>query len=404
MTLGQQLVMMLTLMLASKGVAGVPRGALVVLTATLTQFGLPLEGAAILLGIDQIMDMGRTAVNVMGNCIATAVVARWEGVLKMLSVRIAAGRMPEGQRRARQLAPRVRARSAAHDVVAFDALDARRHERRAASRGVIARARPDAIVNCAALQRRRRRRGSCPSTRCSINAFAVRALARAAAACGAALVHYSTDFVFDGTASQPYTEDGCAESARRVRRVEAAGRVVRGGCAARVRPAGREPVRTASGRTAREGQRRGDSRMRMQSGSEARVFEDRTVSPTYVVDAAIGDARAARAAAPPGLYHCVNSGSCTWLDLARELASNLGSSRRCTPVRMADAKLRAERPRYCALSNAKLASVGIAMPTGGTRSAATWRPFALSCRPATRRRAFRSSGRQSPETAAASAA
>jgi proton glutamate symport protein len=80
MTFGQQLVMMLTLMLTSKGVAGVPRAALVVLTATLTQFGLPLEGAAILLGIDQIMDMGRTSVNVMGNCIATAVVARWEGV------------------------------------------------------------------------------------------------------------------------------------------------------------------------------------------------------------------------------------------------------------------------------------------------------------------------------------
>jgi proton glutamate symport protein len=81
MTFGQQIVMMLTLMLTSKGVAGVPRSALVVLTATLTQFNLPLEGAAILLGIDQIMDMGRTAVNVMGNCIAAAVVARWEGVL-----------------------------------------------------------------------------------------------------------------------------------------------------------------------------------------------------------------------------------------------------------------------------------------------------------------------------------
>ena len=82
MTISQQLVMMLTLMLASKGVAGVPRAALVVLTATLTQFDLPLEGAAVLLGIDQIMDMGRTAVNVMGNCMATVVVARWEGVLE----------------------------------------------------------------------------------------------------------------------------------------------------------------------------------------------------------------------------------------------------------------------------------------------------------------------------------
>ena len=80
MTFGQQIFMMLTLMLTSKGVAGVPRAALVVLTATLGQFKLPLEGAAILLAIDQIMDMGRTAVNVMGNCIATAVVARWEGV------------------------------------------------------------------------------------------------------------------------------------------------------------------------------------------------------------------------------------------------------------------------------------------------------------------------------------
>jgi proton glutamate symport protein len=81
LTIGQQITMMLTLMLTSKGVAGVPRAALVILTATLSTFGLPLEGAAILLGIDQLLDMGRTAVNVMGNCIATAVVARWEGVL-----------------------------------------------------------------------------------------------------------------------------------------------------------------------------------------------------------------------------------------------------------------------------------------------------------------------------------
>ncbi len=80
MTFGQQMIMMLTLMLTSKGVAGVPRAALVVLTATLVQFKLPLEGAAILLAIDQILDMGRTSVNVMGNCIAAAVVARWEGV------------------------------------------------------------------------------------------------------------------------------------------------------------------------------------------------------------------------------------------------------------------------------------------------------------------------------------
>jgi proton glutamate symport protein len=78
--IGQQLLIMLTLLLTSKGVAGVPRAALVILTGTLQTFGLPLEGAALLLGVDQVLDMGRTAVNVMGNCIATVVVARWEGV------------------------------------------------------------------------------------------------------------------------------------------------------------------------------------------------------------------------------------------------------------------------------------------------------------------------------------
>ena len=93
MTFGQQLIMMLTLMLTSKGVAGVPRAALVVLTATLSQFKLPLEGAAILLAVDQILDMGRTAVNVMGNCISTAVVARWEGVFDDAKMReFAAGK------------------------------------------------------------------------------------------------------------------------------------------------------------------------------------------------------------------------------------------------------------------------------------------------------------------------
>jgi len=79
MGLGQQLVMMLTLMLTSKGVAAVPRAALVILLATLHTFNLPIEGVAIIFGIDELMDMGRTSVNVLGNCMATVVVARWEG-------------------------------------------------------------------------------------------------------------------------------------------------------------------------------------------------------------------------------------------------------------------------------------------------------------------------------------
>jgi len=79
MTLGEQLIMMLTLMLTSKGVAGVPRAALVILAGTLTTFHLPVEGFAILLGVDALLDMARTSVNVLGNCLASAVVARWEG-------------------------------------------------------------------------------------------------------------------------------------------------------------------------------------------------------------------------------------------------------------------------------------------------------------------------------------
>jgi proton glutamate symport protein len=80
MPLSQQLLMMLTLMLTSKGVAAVPRASLVILAGTLATFGLPISGVALILGADAVMDMARTSVNLLGNCMATAVVARWEGV------------------------------------------------------------------------------------------------------------------------------------------------------------------------------------------------------------------------------------------------------------------------------------------------------------------------------------
>ena len=78
LTFEQQLVIMFALMLTSKGIAGVPRVSLIVLAGTLTSFGIPILGVAILLGIDQILDMGRTTVNLIGNCVATVVIARWE--------------------------------------------------------------------------------------------------------------------------------------------------------------------------------------------------------------------------------------------------------------------------------------------------------------------------------------
>src|SRR3954452_10818298 len=82
MSLGQQLTMMMVLMLTSKGMAGVPRASLVVIAATLGQFNIPEAGLLLLLGIDHFLDMGRSATNVIGNSVATAVVAKWEGELK----------------------------------------------------------------------------------------------------------------------------------------------------------------------------------------------------------------------------------------------------------------------------------------------------------------------------------
>jgi proton glutamate symport protein len=81
MPMSTQLLMMATLMLTSKGVAAVPRASLVILSGALTQFGLPLEGVAVILGVDALMDMARTSINLVGNCLATAVMARWEGEL-----------------------------------------------------------------------------------------------------------------------------------------------------------------------------------------------------------------------------------------------------------------------------------------------------------------------------------
>lgn len=79
LSLGQQFLIVLTLMLTTKGIAAVPRASLVVLSGTLVTFGLPIEGIAVILGVDELMDMARTATNVLGNCLATVVVARWEG-------------------------------------------------------------------------------------------------------------------------------------------------------------------------------------------------------------------------------------------------------------------------------------------------------------------------------------
>ena len=85
LSIGQQVTMLLTLMLTSKGVAGVPRASLVILAGTLASYNLPLEGVTLILGVDALMDMGRTMTNVIGNCLATVIMAKWEGEFREAS-------------------------------------------------------------------------------------------------------------------------------------------------------------------------------------------------------------------------------------------------------------------------------------------------------------------------------
>ena len=94
LSLGQQLAMMLTLMLTSKGMAGIPRASQVILAGTLVTFDLPLEGLVLIIGVDELMDMARTTVNLVGNCLATAVMARWEGELNLGAVPLPIGSEP----------------------------------------------------------------------------------------------------------------------------------------------------------------------------------------------------------------------------------------------------------------------------------------------------------------------
>jgi dTDP-4-dehydrorhamnose reductase len=102
------------------------------------------------------------------------------------------------------------------------------------------------------------------------------------------------------------------------------------------------------------------------SGGSPKVFADRTISPTYVLDAARATRQLLESGADAGVYHCVNTGQCTWLELAQTLALQLGGpdmAARLIPVCMSDMALKAARPQFCALSNAKLRAVGIDMPS-----------------------------------------
>jgi len=251
--------------------------------------------------------------------------------------------------------------SAAHDVVptTIDDLDISDN---ASVRARVTDAHPEAIVNCAAYTDVDGSEDH-PVEALAVNAFAVRLLAGAASDAGAILVHYSTDFVFDGTSDRPYTEAdppnprstyacskligewmAAASPRHYVLRVESLFGSVDPD------PAGR---RTSVDRIV-------DT---IAGGGVARVFTDRTVSPSYTADVAWATGRLLSMAAPPGLYHCVNSGSCTWRGLAEEIGRQMAVTPLLEPIRMSQAPLKAERPLYCVLSNEKLAAAGIPMPS-----------------------------------------
>lgn len=226
----------------------------------------------------------------------------------------------------------------------------------AAVEAFVVHQRPDVVINCAAYNDVDGAEDHAADA-LRVNALAVRALAAGARAAGAALVHYGTDFVFNGLGNRPYSEDDepapqsvyamskllgewfAADVPRHyVLRVES----LFGG---RMRPSSVDRIADA-----------------IRAGQPARVFTDRTVSPSYVHDVADATWRLLESQAPAGLYHCVNSGVTTWFALAQEIGRILGVEPNLVPVKVAEVPMKARRPQYAALSNTKLARAGVAMP------------------------------------------
>jgi len=230
-----------------------------------------------------------------------------------------------------------------------------------AVRRAVADLHPAVVVNCASYNNVDGAEDA-PAEALGINATGVRSLARAAEACGAALVHYSTDFVYSGDGTEPYVEAD-APSPRSnyaaskllgewfvlnaprsyVLRVESLF-----GCGADW--AGPKSTLDAMVEA-------------MRALREVRVFTDRVVSPSYMPDVARATRHLVDSQAEPGLYHCVNSGHASWKDVAVEAARVLGVTPQLVEMTTAQVTFRASRPTYCALSNRKLAQAGFEMPT-----------------------------------------
>jgi dTDP-4-dehydrorhamnose reductase len=234
-------------------------------------------------------------------------------------------------------------------------LDLTRHQDVREAIGELA---PQAIVNCASFNHVDGAEDN-QIIALDVNGMVVGTLARAAAALDAVLMHYSTDFVFAGTASTPYKETDTPEPRSAYAQSKLIGEWL--ACDAAQHYVLR--VESLFG-----GPHRRSSVDRIvdlvRSGQPAPVFVDRVVSPSFVTDVADASAFILRTRPAPGLYHCVNSGHATWLNVGQEIVRRLGESDAALkPISVNDVKLRAERPQFAALSNAKLAMAGYKMPT-----------------------------------------
>ena len=229
-----------------------------------------------------------------------------------------------------------------------------------AVRHAVAAAAPTVVINCTAFNDVDGAEDR-PVEALAVNALAVRSLARAAEDLGAEFVHYGTDFVFDGETDTPYREEDPPSPRSTYAMSKLVGEWfaldVTRGYVLRVESL----FGTAPGWPGRRGSLDGIV-AGLEQGRGVRVFVDRVVSPSYVVDVAAATRHLVEHGAAPGLYHCVNTGHASWRDVAAEVARLLGVPARLEPITLAEVQLQARRPRFCALANRKLADAGFPMP------------------------------------------
>jgi dTDP-4-dehydrorhamnose reductase len=221
----------------------------------------------------------------------------------------------------------------------------------------VTRCKPDVVINCAAYNDVEAAEDAAPAALTG-NALAVQSLVRAASAAGATLVHYSTDFVFDGTTDRPYAEtDACLPlSTYGMSKLlgEWFAQEAPGAYILRVESLfGGRPAKSSIDKIVTA----------IRAGQPVRVFADRTVTPSFVVDVASATEQLMATRPAPGIYHCVNTGVTNWLGIAEEIVALLGCEAELVPVKSTEVKLKARRPVYCALSNEKLRAAGVEMPT-----------------------------------------